>query len=231
MKRAIFFAAVAAAVFISGCAGEKEFLKAQADSITAQSNARVAEAQQKSEEARAVIAVAAKLDAGGAAAYVLGLAFKGVGNQAPVAAVTVQRPRDWLDYMNGLTAAVGAIGNIATPIVLSREAGKTARAGFDRDVRVEEARQGGESSRVTSVAQIARDVAANQPTPSNTTTTYTLSGTGVLGSGTYTGPVSTTTTRTCSGGTGASGGAGGAAGPTAPGGGGAAGGAAPGGSC
>jgi hypothetical protein len=47
----------------------------------------------------------------------------------------------------------------------------------------------------------------------NTTTTSTLSGTGVLGSGTYTGPVTTSTTRTCSGGgAGAAGNSGGTAG-------------------
>lgn len=70
----------------------------------------------------------------------------------------------------------------------------------------------------TSNAAIASQI---QAPAANVTNTYTLSGTGVLGSGTYTGPV--TTTRNCNGGTGAAGGGGATAGG--------AGGAAPGGTC
>lgn len=68
-------------------------------------------------------------------------------------------------------------------------------------------------------------------------TTNTLSGTGVLGSGTYTAPVTTTTTHNCyggsaaAGGSGAAGGAGSATSPGGAGGAGATGGSSPGGNC
>lgn len=228
MRKVLIIGAVAIAALAAGCAGDKEYIKAQAEAITAQSNARVEEARAKSEEARAVIAVAGKLDAGGAAAYVLGLAFKDRGGASSSPAVAqVQRPRDFLDYLQGFSSAVGALGNVAVPIITVRENGKTQRELYRTNIAIEQARQSGETGRVQSVAQIASEVAANTPQPS-----ITLSGTGVIGAGTYTGPV--TTTRTCNGGAGAAGGAGGAGGGTttgAAGGQAGAGGSAQGGSC
>jgi hypothetical protein len=204
MKRVMILGAALAALALSSCANDA-YLKAQADAAVADGNARVAEAQARAEEARAVIALSAKVDAGGAAAYLvtgkLATALGSGGGTTRVAAV--QRPRDWLDYFQAFTSAVGTIGNIAVPIITVRESGKTSRAGFDRDVRVEEARQTGETGRIQSVAQIARDVVTNRPDPS-VTNNYTLSGNGVIGNGTYNAP--TTTTRNCPGGSGAAGG-------------------------
>ena len=200
LKRVLFYFAAAIAVLLAGCANDQAFLKAQADAATAASQARVAEAQAAAEEAKAVQRLADKIDAGGASAYLLAKALKGIAAPAPQP-VAIQRPRDWLDYLDGVTRFVGTAGNIAVPIVTVRESNKTARAGYDRDVRVEEARQAGESARIATVGQIASDVASRPP---NVTNTYTMNGQGVLGSGTYTGPV--TTNRDCSGGSAGNGG-------------------------
>jgi uncharacterized membrane protein YgcG len=226
MSRRLIALAAAAAMLVAGCATDESYLRAQADAAIADGNARVAEAQAKAEEARAVIAVAGKLDAGGAAAYVLGMTLKGAAGAQRTAPVTVQRPRDALDYIHAATGVVSALGTIAVPIVTVKEAGKTQRAGFERDMGVENARQAGESHRIGSVAQIARDVAASRPSVTNT---YTVGGDGVIGDGTYTVSTTTTTNRHCQGGTAAPGGAGGQG--TTAGGSGASGGSAPGGSC
>lgn len=237
MKRLVaLIAAASVAVFTSGCASDKEYLKAQADAATVAGNARVAEAQAKSDEAKAVIAVSTKLDAGGAAAYVLGLAFKGMGaNQGP-APVTVQRPRDWLDYLEGGARAFSGIAGALTPWGLAIEQRRTTTAGYARDVQIEVARQGGESTRIGSVAQIARDVAASRP---NTTTTISIGRDGTLGGSQSNdnSVVDRHDAHNCNGGAAATGGSGGAAAagtataPGGPGGSGAAGGSAPGGNC
>lgn len=222
-KRILAIGAAAAALFISGCAGDQAFHKAQAEAAVANGNARVAEANAKAEEARAVIAIAPKIDAGGAAAYLMATALKGMGASSAPQPVTVQRSRDFIDYLNAFTHTVGVLGQVAIPIVTVKESGKTSRAGFERDLGVEQARQLGETARVTSISQIARDVAASRPSVTNT---YTVGGDGVIGDGTFT--VTTTTTRNCNGGTSAAGGAGGG---TIAGGDGGTGGSSPGGNC
>lgn len=203
MKRLLLIAAAAAAVFISGCGNDKALLKAQADVATAQSNARVEEAKAEQERARAVIAVSSKLDAGGAAAYVLGITIgKNIGSAPQLVQQQVQRPRDWLDYITGTAQAFSSVATALTPLGLGIVNAQTTRASYQRDVSLEQARQGGESSRIQSVGSIAIEVARNQPQANITNNTTTLSGTGVIGSGTYTGPVTTTTTtHTCPGGT------------------------------
>jgi hypothetical protein len=222
-KIILVMGAAFAALFISGCASDQAYLKAQADAAVANGQARVAEAHAEAERARAVIALASKIDAGGASAYLTATALKGLTapREAPV---QVARPRDFLDYLSAFTNAVGVLGNVAIPIVTVKEAGKTSRAGFERDLGVERARQVGESHRIDSVAGIASAVAAAAPTVNNS---YTLSGTGVIGDGTY--AVTTTTNRNCNGGQAAPGGNGGQG--TTAGGSGASGGSAPGGSC
>lgn len=218
---------VAAALLLAACASDKDFLRAQADAAVAAGNARVAEAQAAAEQARAVQALAPKIDAGGASAYLVATALKGLTSPASTpSAPAVQRPRDFLDYLAGFAGLVGAVANIAVPIVTVKEGGKTARAGYERDLGVEQARQLGETSRTQAISQIARDVAANTPQPN-----ITLSGTGVIGSGSYTGPVTTTTTTNCNGGTAAPGGNGGNGAGTGAGGTGAPGGSAAGGDC
>lgn len=225
MKVSLIVATVAAAL-LAGCASDQAYLKAQADAAVAAGNARVAEAQAAAEEARAVIALSAKIDAGGATAYLVAKAMKGVAAPQVVSA-PIRRPRDFLDYLQAFTATVSAVGNIAVPIVSVRENGRTQRELYATNVQIEQARQTGESGRFQSVADIAAQVAAAQPQPN---ITYTLSGTGVIGNGAYTGPV----TRTCNGGTGSGSGPGGPGGGTisgAAGGTSGPGGGAPGGSC
>jgi hypothetical protein len=225
-------AAAAAAVFISGCAGDKEFLKAQAEAAIAAGNARVAEAQAAAEEARAVQALAGKLDATGASNYLLAKAIKGLpGAQASTqVSAAIQRPPGFLEAFQEARSWIRDVGGLAVPWMQIRETSRTARAGYDRDVRLEEVRQGGESSRIQSVSQIAREVASGQR-PNVTINTNTFGGDGVIGGGNQANNRSTnntTTTTNCNGGSGAPGGGAGT-GPTAgPGG---AGGNAPGGNC
>lgn len=92
-------------------------------------------------------------------------------------------PEDWLDKSARLfrtfTGGVAELAAAANPIMIARENGKSQRAGFDRDVRIEEARQGGETSRVIAYAgtnaQVMTALANRAPTNTITTTT-TISG-------------------------------------------------------
>jgi hypothetical protein len=187
MKRITLILATVALTVLAGCGTDKAFIQAQSDAAMAASKARVAEAEAEVERARAVQAIAPKIDAGGASAYLIATALKGLTVPQQAQAPAVQRPRDFLDYLSAFTGVVGALGNVAVPIITVKEGGKTSRAGFERDLGVERARQVGETARVQSVAQIARDVAAATPQPN-----ITLSGTGVIGGGSY--AVTTTTT-------------------------------------
>src|SRR5205085_2830322 len=143
---------------------------------------RVAEATAAAEEARAIQKLADKVDAGGAAAYLVAKALKGLGGAGAAASTStlIQRPPGLLEASQEARAWIRDAGGLLLPAYQIREQGKTTRAGYDRDVRVEDSRQGGETSRIQSVAGIAAAVAANQPSP-NVTTTYTPSGAGVIG--------------------------------------------------
>lgn len=209
MKRTIAIIAAGLAVLaLAACSSDQALLKAQADAAVADGNARVAEAQARAEEARAVIALAPKIDAGGASAYLIAKAVGGV--QAPrTQPVTIQRPRDWLDYLQGVTGVVSALGNIAVPIVTVKENGRTQRELYARDVSIEQARQSGETWRIATVAQIASDVAAGRPN-----TTINVGRDATLG-GSQANDNSATDrhdAHTCNGGAGAPGGAGGGGG-------------------
>jgi ABC-type amino acid transport substrate-binding protein len=169
------FAAALAALALVGCAStQNAYIEAQKAALVREGDARVA-------EANAIAAVAGKLDAGGAAAYAVTVALRGVSSSQVRA--PIERPRDWLDYLNGVTSAVATIGNIAVPIISVREAGKTQRAGFDRDVAVESARQGGESARIATVGQIAAAV-GTAPRPPTTVITVNAGGDSIVGGGT-----------------------------------------------
>lgn len=226
-----FLWAALAALLLSGCAHDNQLAKAQADATSAQANARVAEAQAAAEEAKAVQALAAKIDAGGASAYLIA---KAIGRGAPAqATVQVQQPQSIAGMAWQALLQLTDLGLRAYGIKANRDV-NLAQSNNNRDVAL--------SSNATfaamgqSIAQAGTTgyqyVQAPQPN-----ITQTLSGTGVLGSGSYTAPVTTTTTttRTCNGGSGAAGGAGGAgaSGTTAGGSGASAGsgGSAPGGSC
>lgn len=173
MIRKAFYAAILAiaALALAGCASQSAFVEAQKAALVRESDARVAEAQ-------AIAAVAGKLDAGGAAAYAVMVAMRGAGQGAYQA--RVERPRDFLDYLAGVSQAIGIIGNVAVPIITVRESGKTSRAGFDRDVRVEEARQTGETGRVTAIGTAMANLGL-RPT---TSITVTAGGDSLVGSGT-----------------------------------------------
>jgi hypothetical protein len=203
MKRLLIGAALAA-LLISGCATvDKDVARAQADAATAQGNARVAEAQAAAEEARAVIALSAKVDAGGASAYLVAKALKGIGGAQPAQVVQVQQPQSlfglaWQSALQVADVLVRGYGIKATRdvgIVQSNNQAATTIASYGAFGQM------GSSIERAGTAGYPY-VQAPQPNITNT-----LSGTGVLGSGSYVGPV--TTTRTCNGGVGAAGGTGG----------------------
>jgi hypothetical protein len=224
-KRAALAASIFAglALAATGCTQDKELLRAQAQAETRASELGIARAQADAEESRAVQRLADKIDAGGATAYLVSKALtRGgvVGGTSPAPAPVVSMP------MNPVAALFQAV--LQTADVALRAYG--IKAG--RDVAIASTN----AQRDTAIASygaftsmgsaIATAGTAGYPyiqAPAANVTT-TLSGTGVLGSGTYTGPVTTTTTtRTCPGGTAAAGGngagtAGGGAGGTAPGG-------------
>jgi len=173
MIRLLIF--LAAALALAGCATTPDpYLEAQRAALVREGDARVAEAQ-------AIAAIAGKLDAGGAAAYAVAVAMRGA--QAGHQPVRVERPRDWMDALQAVSGFVGAIGNVAVPIVSIRANRDTAIAGYNRDVRVEEARQAGETSRVQSVGAIATSV-ATAPRPPTTSITVTAGGDSVVQGGT-----------------------------------------------
>jgi hypothetical protein len=215
----LLLTAALAAVFISGCASN-DVKKAEADAAIAQGNARVAEAQASAEEARAVQRLADKVDAGGATAYLLAKAFKGMGLGAQPAAAPAPPQNLWGVAFNTLLA-VADRGLQFWQIKSGRDVAM-AQSANARDVAIST------NQAFLGMGSYVRDAGIAgypfvQAPAANVTNTYTLSGTGVLGSGTYTGPITTTTN--CNGGTAAPGGNGGTTGAGGTGGG------APGGSC
>jgi hypothetical protein len=205
-KLTIYLGAALAALFISGCAHDNELAKAQADANVAQANARVAEATASAEESRAVTALAAKIDAGGASAYLIAKALKGIGVQSQ--AVQVSQPQSIAGMAWQALLQLTDLGLRAYGIKAVRDTNIT-QSNNNRDVAL--------STNATfsaGMGAIAQAGAAGYPyiQAPQPNITQTLSGTGVLGSGSYTAPVTTTTTttRNCNGGNAAAGGAGGA---------------------
>lgn len=224
-KRILAIAAAAAAVFLSACATDPAVEKARADAMVMAGNVRVAEATAAAEEARAVQALAAKVDAGGASAYLVAKALKGLGAPQAPQVVQVQQPQSlfglaWQSLLQVADIALRGYGIKAgrdVGIVQSNNQAATSIASYGAFTTM-----GGHIA----TAGVAGYPYVQAPAPN---ITNTLSGTGVLGSGSYVGPVTTTTTRNCAGGQGAAGGAGGTG--TDTGGAGAAGGSGQGGSC
>lgn len=227
----LILGAALAALFIGGCAHDNTLAKAQADATVAQANVRVAEAQASAEESKAVQLLASKIDAGGASAYLIA---KAIGRApAPQSVVQVQQPQSllglaWQSALQIADIALRGYGLKATRDV------SMVQSNNSRDVALStnSAFVGMGQSIASAGTAGYQYVQAPQPN-----ITQTLSGTGVLGSGAYTGPVTTTTTRNCNGGSAAAGGAGGggAAGtattPGSAGGNAGSGGSAPGGNC
>lgn len=171
-KRILFY--LLAALALAGCATTTDpYIEAQKAALVREGDARVAEAQ-------AIAAIAGKLDAGGAAAYAVMVAMRGA--QAGHQSVRVERPRDWMDALQAVSGFIGAVGNVAVPIVSIRSSRDTAIAGYNRDIRLEEARQSGESARIQSIGAIATSV-ATAPRPPTTSITVTAGGDAVVQGG------------------------------------------------
>lgn len=219
IRRALAIAAAAAAVFISGCATDPAVAKAQADAQVMAGQVRVAEANRDAEEARAVQALAAKVDSGGAAAYLIAKAMKGLST-APVQVVQ-REPESLLGLAWRSLLQVADIALRGYGIRTNRDVSLAATSA-NRDVSLASYATFAQMGSQIAAAGIAGYPFIQTPQPN-----VTLSGTGVIGSGTYTGPVTTTTTttRNCNGGTAAPGGNSGTTGQAGSGGG------APGGTC
>jgi hypothetical protein len=224
----LIIAAALAVAALAGCASN-ESKKAEADATAALANARVAEAQAVAEEAKAVQALAAKVDAGGASAYLVAKALNGLGARQPAPVQVVQQPQSIVGAAWQALLQIADLGLRGWGIKANRDVA-IIQSNNNRDVSLSTNSTFGALGQSIATAGTAGYPYVQAP---GAVTTNTLSGTGVLGSGTYTAPVTTTTTttttHTCQGGTAANGGAGGTG--TTTGGAGAAGGGAPGGNC
>lgn len=200
MMRRLYLWALAA-LLLAGCASNEAYIQAQKDAMMREADARVAEAQ-------AMAAIAPRLDAGGAAAYMALVARGGGpgGNR-----VVIERPRDWLDYLDGVGRFVANVGAVAVPIVQIRESNQTIRAGYDRDIGIATVNQAGETSRTQAWASTTTAIALKPIVPS-TQITVNAGGDSVVGGGTIDRRNCPTTAGAgAPGGSGGSGGSGGAA--------------------
>lgn len=197
MKRiSMVFGLLIAAFFISGCASNDGYYKA----VLA---AQVAQADADNAKWRAVEAGMAKAspEAAGMAAMAIALGGKGSDAQR----VQIAPPRDgWDIFLQGLTAfstLTNVVGNAITPIRLAQEARKGNEVMYAANVAIEQARGASATAingQTVSALSATAIAAATAPRGAVTTTmiSNSLSGTGVLGNGTYTGPVTTTTSTT-----------------------------------
>lgn len=149
MKRSSALLILAISMVLAGCANTA-WIEAQKLAIQADANARVAQAQADAARWTAVAQASTKLDASGAAAVAASAQWSdalGKMTQAQQRPMVIERPRDALDYAEGFARVLGSLGNTAVAWTNIRESNKTQRAAFDRDVRIEEQRQLGESTR------------------------------------------------------------------------------------
>lgn len=220
MKRLLILAAALAALLLSGCGTTAEERRAASDHQAALINLRTVEAAARLEEAKAEAELAKKVDAGGAAAYLMAKALKGA---APTqAAPAPQQPHSIAGMAWQALLQVADIALKGWGIKVNRDV-SLRTSDNNRDVAL------ASYATFATMGGAIRDAGVAgypyvQAPPPNITNTYTLSGTGVLGNGTYTGPVTTTTTTNCNGGAAAPGGNSGTTGAGS-------GGGAPGGNC
>lgn len=204
-RKIAFFGAVLTALFISGCAKDQATAKAEADAITAQANVRVAELQAAIEESKAIQKLADKVDATGASNYILVKALKGLGLGQP--AVQQQQTQSQPTSLVGLAwQSALQLGDLALRYwgVKANRDVNIIQSNNNRDIALS-----GNATYQALGQSIERAGMAGYPYVQAPAANVTnLSGQGVIGSGTYTGPVTTTTTttRSCQGGTGAAGG-------------------------
>lgn len=193
---------------IAGCATTNETRKAEADAQVALGNARVAEAQAAIAQAQADKVLFDKLDTTGAGNTALLRQLKGLGIGAaqPVQIASSQPQSVWgVAWQAALGVADVALR--AYGIKATRDVGITS-SNNQRDIAVStNAAFLGMGNSIMQAGTAGYQYVQAPGAITTTTTTNTLSGTGVLGSGTYTAPI-TTTNRNCNGGQGAAGGAG-----------------------
>lgn len=208
-KFAMLLTAAFAAVFLSACPSNDALVRAQADAAIAAGNARVEEAKAATQEAIAVQKLADKIDATGASNYLLVKALKGLGLGQPAPQqVVVQQPQSlfglaWQALLQVADIGLRGYGIKAGRDVAITQSNNATALGISTNGTF--ASMGGSIER----AGIAGYPYVQAPAAN---ITNTLSGTGVLGSGSYAAPVTTTTTttttRNCQGGSGAPGGGG-----------------------
>lgn len=169
----LFFAAVLSLLAASGCASDdyRLYAESQAAIHTARANA-------DAERYRAMASIAQSGDTTSKVAAMFAMQAAGNGGPQPAHIAAPKSPaevaRDWLGMI--LPVAMQGYGIHANSQVMMRQSDNSARVA--------------ESTNAAFVG-IAGQIQA--PAANVTTTTTTLSGSGVLGSGSYTGPVNTTT--------------------------------------
>lgn len=226
---ALFATIAAAALLVSACAsGQDAYYAAVKAQLESENAVKVEQAKAEAARWTAVAAIAPRLDASGAAAAT-GIAFAqgGLPGAAAAARTSAVVPPPKSGWESAWTAAL-QVADVALRAYGVKVGGNVAITQSNNQAQTAIASYG---AFTTMGGQIATAGTAGYPYV-QAPGAVTLSGAGVIGSGLYTGPV--TTTHTCSGGTAAAGGGGGPGGGTtagAPGGAGAAGGSAQGGTC
>lgn len=203
---ALAIAALAMLVMAGGCATTNETRKAEADAQVAVGNARVAEAQAAAKQAEADKVLYDKLDATGAGYALLVRQLKGLGLGAPQQQIVQTQPASVWGLAWQAAIGVADVALRAYGIKATRDVGIT-NSNNQRDIAVSTNNAFLGMGHEIGAAGIAGYPYIQAPGAiTTTTTTNTLSGTGVLGTGTYTGPV--TTSHNCASGNGAAGGTG-----------------------
>lgn len=86
-------------------------------------------------------------------------------------------PEDLLDkgirLLRAVTGGAAELASASSPWLLAREAGRTTRSSYDRDVALEGQRQTGETSRITAIAGRGPSISNVTNTTNNTSTTNT----------------------------------------------------------
>ena len=208
LKRLQFYIAVALAALLAGCATTNDaYYAAVKAQLEAQSRDNVARFQADAARWNAVAAIAPKLDASGAAAAT-GIAFAqgaaaGVPPQSQ-GALAIAPPKS--GWETAWTTAL-QVADVGLRVYGIKVGGDVAIRQSDNQAATAIASYGAFTSMG---GAIERAGTAGYPYVQSPQPNVTLSGTGVIGSGSYsyTGPVTTTTTRTCSSGPAGLGGAG-----------------------
>lgn len=206
IRKALLAAILAAVGLLAGCATTHDaYYAALKADIESRAAYRVAQAQENAARSTAIAQIAATGGESAKTAAVLALALNQGGGslalQPPQSAIPAPPPstgeRIWTTFLQVADVGLRAWGiKVGGDVAIRQSDNQAAQA-----IASYGAFQ-------TMGGQIAQAGTAGYPyvQAPQANQSWTLSGTGVLGSGAYTGPV--TTTRTCTGGAGAAGGAG-----------------------